>query len=189
MEDIPRVGKHIKRLRSKQKLTLQVLSERSGVSKAMLSQIEAENVNPTVATIWKISRGLNVELNDLLAVSEEPQKLFTLNPMGKDQPPLGRGNEQVTIRILTPLSMVQELEMYLITLQPHAILKSEPHIAGTQEHLTVLKGGVEVLMEENHAKLKKGDFLIYHCDVPHTIQNTSDHPATIHLVVRYEQNG
>ena len=40
--------------------------ERSGVSKAMLSQIETNKVNPTIATIWKIARGLNIEIQDIL---------------------------------------------------------------------------------------------------------------------------
>ncbi|MFA5699430.1 MAG: XRE family transcriptional regulator [Sphaerochaeta sp.] len=188
MTELPRVGKTIQRLRAKQKLTLQLLAERSGVSRAMLSQIEAENVNPTIATIWKISRGLNVELNDLLTTTEEPRKVFALNPAENTQPPFITNTNGVAIRILTPLAMVQDLEMYLITLEAHASLESKPHVSGTQEYLTVVKGNVEVLVEENHARLKKGDYIIYHCDVVHTIKNPTDHVAQIHLVVRYEQN-
>ena len=56
MQTPPMIGKNIQRIRSARKLTLNVLSERSGVSKAMLSQIESDKVNPTVATVWKIAR-------------------------------------------------------------------------------------------------------------------------------------
>jgi len=73
MENPPMIGKNIQRIRSSRKLTLNVLSERSGVSKAMLSQIESDKVNPTVATVWKIARGLNVELNDLLDTDDQPK--------------------------------------------------------------------------------------------------------------------
>ena len=56
MENPPMIGKNIQRIRNSRKLTLNVLSERSGVSKAMLSQIESDKVNPTVATVWKIAQ-------------------------------------------------------------------------------------------------------------------------------------
>ena len=78
MQTPPMIGKNIQRIRSSRKLTLNVLSERSGVSKAMLSQIESDKVNPTVATVWKIARGLNVELNDLLEADDEPTRVFSL---------------------------------------------------------------------------------------------------------------
>lgn len=77
MQTPPMIGKNIQRIRSARKLTLNVLSERSGVSKAMLSQIESDKVNPTVATVWKIARGLNVELNDLLEADDEPKRIST----------------------------------------------------------------------------------------------------------------
>ena len=86
MENPPMIGKNIQRIRSSRKLTLNVLSERSGVSKAMLSQIESDKVNPTVATVWKIARGLNVELNDLLDTDDQPKRVFSLNPAGDDAP-------------------------------------------------------------------------------------------------------
>ena len=62
----PQIGTNIQRIRKEQELTLEALAERSGVSKAMLSQIESDKVNPTVLTIYKIARGLEVELDAIL---------------------------------------------------------------------------------------------------------------------------
>ena len=188
METPPMIGKNIQRIRTSRKLTLNVLSERSGVSKAMLSQIESDKVNPTVATVWKIARGLNVELNDLLDSDEQPKRIFTLNPAGEDSPRLETHENGVSIRILSPLSMVEDLEMYLVTLEPHSILNSEPHYAGTQEYLTVVKGTVKVQAGDNHAELRKGDFLVYHCDVEHSISNESNQVAVVHMVVRFMED-
>ncbi len=187
----PMIGKNIQRIRTSRKLTLNVLSERSGVSKAMLSQIESDKVNPpTVATVWKIARGLNVELNDLLDSDNQPKRIFTLNPAGgEDSPPKLETHENggVSIRILSPLSMVEDLEMYLVTLEPHSILSSEPHYAGTQEYLTVVKGAVKVQAGDNTAEIRKGDFLVYHCDVEHSIANESNQVAVVHMVVRFTE--
>ncbi len=182
----PAIGKNIQRLRNGRKLTLNVLSERSGVSKAMLSQIESDKVNPTVATVWKIARGLNVELNDLLDAQGEPKRVFAINPAGDEGPKLETRDKGVTIKILSPLHMVEELEMYLLTFEGHSKLESEPHYPGTQEYLTVVKGSVEVKVGENTAELRKGDFIVYHCDIEHSIANlSSSQPAQVHMVVRF----
>ncbi|MDT4762280.1 XRE family transcriptional regulator [Sphaerochaeta sp. PS] len=188
METPPAIGKNIQRIRSSRKLTLNVLSERSGVSKAMLSQIESDKVNPTVATVWKIARGLNVELNDLLDSEGEPKRVFALNPADEEEPKLVTNDKGVTIRILSPLNMVEDLEMYMVSFDAHAKLSSEPHYPGTQEFITVVKGSVQVKVGENTAEIKKGDFLVYHCDIEHSITNLSSQPAQVHMVVRFTQD-
>jgi transcriptional regulator with XRE-family HTH domain len=181
----PMIGKNIQRIRTSRKLTLNVLSERSGVSKAMLSQIESDKVNPTVATVWKIARGLNVDLNDLLESDAQPKRVFSLNPASEEQTRLETVENGITIRILSPLSMVEDLEMYLVTFEPKTKLESEPHYPGTQEYLTVVRGVVKVKVGENTAELRRGDFLMYHCDTEHSIVNDSSQPAIVHMVVRF----
>ncbi len=185
METPPMIGKNIQKIRSGRGLTLNVLSERSGVSKAMLSQIESDKVNPTVATVWKIARGLGVDLPDLLDTAMQPKRTFSVNPASDSNATMETQEHGVTIKILSPLNMVEELEMYLITFEPHTSLPSEPHYPGTQEFITVVKGTVQVTAGENTAELRKGDFLIYHCDIEHTISNESAQPAVIHMVVRF----
>ena len=84
----PLIGSNIQAIRKRQKLTLDMLSEKSGVSKAMLSQIESEKVNPTVATVWKIAQGLEVDINTLLKGGHEPARKFTVTRRDKEtQPP------------------------------------------------------------------------------------------------------
>lgn len=182
----PRIGKNIQRLRTLRKLTLNVLSERSGVSKAMLSQIESDKVNPTVATVWKISRGLGVDLQDVLEITEQEKSTFVVNPVEVADSRLETKANGVNIRILSPLNMVEDLEIYLVSFDPNAALKSEPHYEGSQEFLTIIKGAVSVAAGDNTAKLKKGDFIIYNCDIPHEIVNDSPQPAVVHMVVRYQ---
>ena len=83
MDTPPMIGKNIQRLRNARNLTLNVLSERSGVSKAMLSQIESDKVNPTIATVWKIARGLGVDLQDLLDANGTPRRKFAVNSLAR----------------------------------------------------------------------------------------------------------
>lgn len=183
----PVIGKNMQSLRKQQNLTLDVLAEKSGVSKAMLSQIESEKVNPTVATVWKIAQGLGVEINELLkGETVSPRRFKVLREdritrLDSDEP-------GVHIKVLSPISMVEDLEMYYVTFRPRGILRSEPHFPNTEEFLTVIRGEVRVQAGENTSDLKAGDFITYHCDVPHSIENLSaGDEAEVHMVVRFNK--
>lgn len=178
------IGKNIQKIRTRNNLTLNVLSERSGVSKAMLSQIESDKVNPTVATVWKIARGLGVDLNDLLGSESGPKRKFTIS-RNETSTQLETGNNGVMIKVLSPLEMVGDVEVYLVSFEPKASLPSEPHYPGTEEYLTVIRGSVKVTAGGNSTDLHKGDFLAYHADIAHMITNESAAGALVHMVVRY----
>ena len=188
----PSVGLNIQRIRRQQGLTLGVLGERSGVSKAMLSQIEAEKVNPTVATVWKIARGLEVELDALLKGTGAPVRKFLVST--RDQlAPLDRsaadrtpdGSEGVQIQVLSPLAMAEDLEIYLLGFEPGKALRSAPHAPQTEEYLTILEGRVRVTAGERSAELAAGDFIVYSCDVEHSIENLAPGPSRVHMIVRF----
>ncbi len=56
------IGRKIRELRKKSGLILQDLSDRTGLSKPLLSQIEKEVVSPPIATLLKISKAFNVNI-------------------------------------------------------------------------------------------------------------------------------
>jgi transcriptional regulator with XRE-family HTH domain len=187
MEKPPMIGKNIQKLRTARNLTLNVLSERSGVSKAMLSQIETDKVNPTLATVWKIARGLSVDLHDLLDSNAIPKRKFAVN-RNEAIKILDTDEHGVTIKVFSPLEMAGDLEIYMLSFDPKTTLESEPHFPGTEEFLTVIKGSVKVTAGENSTELHKGDFLAYHADIAHTIANESASQAIVSMVVRYAPN-
>ena len=63
----PEVGATLQRLRLARGLTLEDLSRIAGVSKSMLSQIEREKANPTIAITWRLANALGVEIGELLS--------------------------------------------------------------------------------------------------------------------------
>ncbi len=181
------IGKNIQKVRTGQNLTLNVLSERSGVSKAMLSQIEANKVNPTIATVWKIAQGLGVEIHALLEGTGGPKRKFHVNRY-ENITTLDTDEEGVLIHVLSPLSMVEDLELYMMTFDSGARLDSEAHFPNSEEFLTVIRGHIEVKAGNNRSELKRGDFIAYHCDVEHSICNLGKGEAVVHLVVRYNNS-
>lgn len=184
----PPIGRNIQALRKQQTLTLDMLSEKSGVSKAMLSQIESGKVNPTVATVWKISQGLQVEINSLLEGSAGPRRIFTA-VRHESIASLDTDEEGLHIKVLTPVSMVEDLEMYLLTFKAGGALHSAAHFPRTEEFVTVIRGHLRVTAGDNASDLREGDFVRYHCDIPHSIENVGRGDAHIHMVVRFNKAG
>jgi transcriptional regulator with XRE-family HTH domain len=184
----PLIGANIRARRTKQGLTLNVLAERSGVSKAMLSQIESDKVNPTVAMVWKIARGLDVDINELLAGSGEPVRHFHVT-RHDEIPVLDTDEEGLHMKVLTPLSLVEDLEMYLLTFFRGGELRSRRHFPRTEEFLTVIEGHIRVRVGERVEDLRAGDFIRYQCDVEHDIENAADEKAVVHMVVRFHTTG
>ena len=180
------IGNTIQQIRKERSMTLGVLSEKSGVSKAMLSQIESDKVNPTVATVWKIATGLGVDINELTKVISVTRRNFSFTKKD-DVTVLDCDQEGVHIRTLTPVTMIDDLEMYLITISEKSALKSKPHFPGTEEFLTLLEGEVTVRAGENVTVMHRDDFLAYHSDIDHVIENTGNRAALLHMVVRYKK--
>ena len=71
----PKVGDEVHRLRRAHGLTLDELATKSGVSKAILSQIEHDKSNPTLSTIWRITQALDHPLEDLLSSNKPSSPL------------------------------------------------------------------------------------------------------------------
>ena len=76
----PEVGATLQRLRLARGLTLEDLSRIAGVSKSMLSQIEREKANPTIAITWRLANALGVQIGELLATAEkDPETIRVLD--------------------------------------------------------------------------------------------------------------
>ncbi len=180
----PAVGKRIKELRKEQNLTMDELSLKSGVSKSMLSQIESDQTNPTIATVWKIASGLNITFQTLLEGRQEPAGRWEVTH-AEETVILDSLAEGTQVEVLSPLSMADDLEFYLLTLKKGGCLVSSSHFHGTEEFLTVLAGEIKVTSGSHSQVLKTGDFIIYNADVEHSLENVGTDTASAHLVNRF----
>jgi len=182
------IGDIVKEIRKDNQMTLKILSEKSGVSKAMLSQIESDKVNPTISTVWKIATGLGVDINELTRVVSVKNRNFTLTKSDEIiiADPL-EGEEGIQVKDLTSMDMVEDIEIFLMTFEKGKKLFSVPHFTGTEEFLTLLDGTITVTAGKNVIQMNKGDFLSYHSDIEHSIENTGDKKAVVHMVVQYKK--
>ena len=174
----------LRALRGDRSLTLEQLSRMAGVSKAMLSQIEQNKVNPTVAVIIKIANALQVSVGELI---DAPTKRNIFRVIrSNDATYTYRSDPACTIRTLSPLTLEKALEFYRLTLEAGGKLPSESHFPGTEEFLYVAKGKLSVSSGEQVVRISKGDSLHYRADVTHMIQNVGRGQAELYMIVHYK---
>lgn len=181
----PRVGETLAALRQARALSLDELSRQAGVSKSMLSQIERNQANPTVAVVWRLANALNVPLSEFLGGAQGQAKPDTdiATVAAHATPTLGSPDGLCELRILGPIELAGAFEWYTLTVQGGGVLASQPHEPGSREHLSVLEGTLEVEAGSSHTRLKKGETARYAADQAHAIRNPLKSPAVAMLVV------
>jgi XRE family transcriptional regulator, regulator of sulfur utilization len=178
----PEVGAALQRLRLARGLTLEDLSRIAGVSKSMLSQIEREKANPTIAITWRLANALGVQIGELLSDVEKDVEAIKLID-AHETPTLPGAHAGYVLRILGPMELAGKYEWYELTLSAGGELVSQPHDPGTTEHLTILHGSMELEVGANKKKIKLGGTARYAADVQHAIRNPGKTEAKALLVV------
>lgn len=177
----PRVGEQIQRLRNERKMTLDDLSRAAGVSKSMLSEIERDKANPTIAVAWRLTNALGVKLDSLFAAPKAPDAITVAGP--HDIPTLLGQDAGYQLRVWGPIELAGHFEWYELTLKPGGALVSNAHEPGTREHLTVLQGTLDIEAAGTAQRVKTADTARYVADQPHAIRNAGKGEARALLVV------
>lgn len=175
------LGKTIQRLRKAYNLSLSELSEQSGVAKSIISQIERNETNPTLATIWRLSQALDVSIERFL-VSSDDDPIIEKSSRG-DTPLLVSDDGKMRLAIIGWLKTVEWLQWYDVQAEPGGALDSEAHQRGSVECLSVLKGAFTVEAGGITETVRAGETLRYRCDRQHVVRCTGTEPGHATMVV------
>jgi len=179
------LGKTIQRLRKAYNMSLGELSEQSGVAKSIISQIERNETNPTLGTVYRLSKALDTTIDEVLRV-EDTSSPFIEHQARPAVPILESEDGLCRLAIIGPLNLVESIQWYDFRAQPKGVLESDPHPVGTIEHLYVIAGTLDVTVGEETRSVKAGEALRYRGDRAHKIVNTGAETAhaTMVLVVK-----
>lgn len=175
--------RRLRQLREDRGWSLDALSKACGVSRSMLSQIERNQTNPTLAVMFRIAQAFGMSLGQFV---EAPGATCNVDVIRAGEKTYHyRSDKHCQLRTLSPLHLEKDVEFYELTLQPGGALRSSPHFKGTREFLTVQKGAVRVESAGDAETLGPGDSANYRADVPHAIVNTGRSAAVMFLVDIY----
>jgi transcriptional regulator with XRE-family HTH domain len=177
------LGKNLRRLRTRRGHSLERLAKLSGVSRAMLGQIETGRSTPTIGVLWKIATALGVPFANLLATQQTHGTAVLRREAAKV---LSSSEGHFTSRALFPFDSERRVEFYELRLAPSHRENSEPHAPGTKENLVVVRGAVEVsTAQEPPITLAEGDAIVFEADVRHSYRNLGSTEAVLYLVMTY----
>ncbi|MFT6558942.1 helix-turn-helix domain-containing protein [Sneathiella sp.] len=177
------IAKNVKWFRQQKKWSLSQAAVKTGVSKAMLGQIERGESSPTIATIWKIVKGFDLSLSSLL--EPVPASIGEAGTVIRDANDLRRqiADDTMLVAPLFPYDPTLRFEYFELTFPAGYERLSEPHKAGVVEILTVISGALEVLSENVWHLVTAGQSIRLHGDQPHGYRNSSANEAVVLTVI------
>jgi transcriptional regulator with XRE-family HTH domain len=181
----PAVGVNLRRLRSKRGLSLERLSQRAGVSRAMLGQIELGRSAPTINLLWKIARALEVTFSALIA---RPDRVAPRVLTADTAKRLTNRDGTFSSRALFPFDEPRRNELYELRLKPGALEQADPHPPGTTENLIVTTGALEIGVGPLIHELRAGDAILFAADVAHSYKNIGAVDTVVYLVMTYAED-
>jgi transcriptional regulator with XRE-family HTH domain len=178
----PIVGANLRRLRVKRGLSLERMAKASGVSRAMLGQIELRQSTPTINVVWKIARALDVSFSTLIT----ERSTSTTAIVTRDRAKLLTSQDgSFTSRALFPFDQPRNVEFYELTLAPSSVEEADPHPAGTTENLVVTAGELWLTVGKQQHQVGTGDAIFFEADAPHSYRNRGSSAVRMYLVMSY----
>jgi transcriptional regulator with XRE-family HTH domain len=166
------LGATIRARRTALGLTLDALSERTNVSRAMLSDIERGLKSPTVRVVSQIAEGLGCQVSQLLGErSAESAELMQVTRLAERRM-LVDPHSGVERHLLAPAFLRRGVEVLWYTIPPGCSTGTFPaHRAGVEEHITVVRGSVRCIIGDRVVELDAGDSIIFQADSNHEFEN------------------
>jgi len=164
------IGDKLRYFRKEKKMTLQELSEKSGVAVATLSRMETGKMTGTLESHAQIAKALDVNLTELykdlersqspihLQKSELPADIFTYE----------KGS---SIRMLVSKVLEKKMMPQLVAIEPYGKTHKEQTKPGSEKFVYVLSGNVEIFVGDEKYSLKNGDSLYFDSSIIHYIVN------------------
>lgn len=174
------VGKNLRRIRENLGLSLDKVSEATGVSKSMLGQIERGETSPTITVLWKIANGLKVSFTSL--TKEEPQPVSVVNE--SEIVPMKADEGRYSLYPLFPFDSDRRFEIYSVKLEPGCTFHAEGHLKG-EEYVIVFNGVLRLTMNGKDFDITKGNALKFLAENPHTYHNPGDTLTEVSMIIYY----
>lgn len=168
------IAVNLKLLRKNKKLTLEELSNISGVSKSMLGEIERGGTNPTILVLWKIAEGLKIPLTALI---EEEEKEYVV--VKNEERRLIAEDSNFSIFSVYPYDALHKLEVLNIEITPFAELSNQGHLNGVDEYIFVTQGRIKLMLGDSEIKLHQGDSICFKGEVSHKFINDTANTARL----------
>jgi len=181
-------GANVRRRREEAGLTLERLSTRSSVSRAMLSKVERGEKSPTIGVASRIAHALDASLSDLIGAPAAASGVAASGVavvMRKSDRPVFRdpetGFERHMVSAAPGAGGAEMIVHHLPAQVSTGLLPAYP--PGTEKQLVVLEGTLTAAIGGISETLHKGDSLFFQADADHGFANRTNAPCEYIMVI------
>ncbi len=166
------IGQKIKKLRLAKKLTLQAVAKETGLSPALISQIENNNVSPPIATLSKIAKFFDVKVGMFFAEDEDEcryevvrasERKVVSRVISRAGTTQGYSYESLSFR-----KQNKKMEPFLLTVTEKTSEENTYSHDG-EEFLFVMSGTAELIVEDERITLERGDCIYFDSSARHRL--------------------
>jgi len=169
------LGTRIRALRQSRRLTLRAVADRAGVTESFLSQVERDVTSPSIATVGRIARALDISIAQLFA--EEPVTGRVVRREARRR--VAYPGLKATDEFLTA-NMAGRLQVIMSTIDPGGGTGEEPYSHDSDEEVVVILSGVlDLWVADEHYVLREGDAIQFPSRLPHWNMNRGTAPVTV----------
>lgn len=173
---------NLKRIRKAKNLSLDMMAERTGVSKSMLGQIERGESNPTVATIAKIVEGLRVPFEELIYAKTDSVVIID-----NEKLPVYKAEEGAyQVRAIFPYDRHRNFEVYETKIEPGEICDSFLTEGSVCEYIMVQQGKLTLETVEGIYEVSANHAIKMEAGRGHRYRNRSAEKLVLTIFVAYE---
>ncbi len=176
------LGAKIRKLRQRRNLTLREVSELSGLSKSLLSQIENETSAPPISTLIRIATALGVKISDFFREPRDGQRISVVRKASRQTAVKLPHNRPERLGYhYTPLAhpiINQHMEPFWIDFDPLKNRDKTYYQHAGEEFVYVQRGELEFEGGNQTIVLGPGDSLYFKSSIPHTTRSRSRQPAS-----------
>ena len=170
------LGQRLRDLRHERRLSLKQLAELTGVSIALLSQVERSHIDPSLDTLRRIAKALDIPLFSLFA--QPTDNVVAVVPKDRRPHLIAAPGAVAYTRVSPGFGRLEVLEGVL---EPGAASSPSLWAHNSEECALVLQGTLTVEFENEIHTLHVGDSIYFDSHQGHRYVNATQEPV-IYLV-------
>jgi len=187
------IGRKIRTLRDQKCIDLDVLSKETGHSKVLLSQIEADVVPPTVATLLQIAKILGVGIDYFFQDAETHDKIELVRAHERKR--VAKTDEAEAGRLTYSYESLayslshKHMEPFLVEFDMEVEEKQQPLSHEGEEFIFLIEGELEFISDDTKIVLHPGDSLYFFAKIPHILRgHGSIKPKAVIVLYPFSDN-
>lgn len=172
------LGQKIRELRKRKKFSITDLSQESGLSTGLISQIERNMVVPSIKVMWKIANVLEVNIGYFFDEDDEniEEKIVVRK---NDRKSINTNDSTKSYELLMPNLNNKSIEFILITLNEETKVNQGLVSHKGEECGYIIEGKMKIILENKEYILEKGDSFYFDSKIPHVYENYGDEKCVL----------